>query len=130
MVYYGFENGKFVAYTAPYPGYYVFMNDGNSSCPGWGVDIRCRKSYKEDSTDPVTGEIVGPVTAVRTYDPRWRPWYTGSQADQTSVWTSPYVFASYGVLGVTAASPLITDSGEFIGVVGADYTLGFTDLHS
>ena len=72
----------------------------------------------------------GEVVAVEedptdTYDPRVRPWYTDAEAMGTSVWTDPYVFATFRTPGVTAAAPVLQD-GALTGVVGVD--LGLEEL--
>jgi hypothetical protein len=108
----------FIAYSTPFPGVYHIESSGNMSCPAYGIEKRCRKSYAGNSTNKVTGKIDGPSTRGRVYDPRVRVWYTDSVAAGGSVWTAPYVFTNYGVLGVTAAQPIITHDKKFIGVIG------------
>lgn len=57
-------------------------------------------------------------------DPRVRPWYKGAKAAMANFWTDPYIFASTRKPGITSASPVVTESGKFLGVVAADITLG------
>ena len=57
------------------------------------------------------------------YDPRERPWYKESKATMSKGWTDLYIFASTGKPGITAASPVVTHSGKFIGVTAADITI-------
>ena len=59
-------------------------------------------------------------------DPRNRPWYTASKAAKRTVWTDPYIFASTGKPGITAATPVVDQSGRFLGVAAADIT--FSEL--
>jgi hypothetical protein len=56
-------------------------------------------------------------------DPRNRPWYKASKAAMRTVWTDPYIFASTGKPGITAATPVVDKSGRFLGVAAADITL-------
>ena len=55
------------------------------------------------------------------YDPRNRPWFSLAQdAEESGVWTSPYVFFSSGLPGVTRAQAVeVADTGERV-VVGID----------
>jgi adenylate cyclase len=57
-------------------------------------------------------------------DPKVRPWYKGAKAAMANFWTDPYIFASTKKPGITSASPVVTESGKFLGVVAADITLG------
>ncbi|MHB8830477.1 MAG: cache domain-containing protein, partial [Syntrophales bacterium] len=58
-----------------------------------------------------------------SYDPRERPWYTGSRQAGGAFWTDLYVFSSTGKPGITASFPVIDSKGRFIGAVGADISL-------
>jgi serine/threonine protein kinase/membrane protein implicated in regulation of membrane protease activity len=125
VIYAGFENGMFIGYGTPAPGKLYFELNENSTCyEDDGDEIKpCWRIYLGNSTDETTGKIAGPPTITGKYDPRGRPWYTKSLSTG-SIWTDPYIFADYGVLGITAAIQLETDEGEIIGVGGADYQLG------
>jgi hypothetical protein len=122
MVYYGFENGMFIAYAEPTPGKLYFEPNGNNSCPDWNITSHCREYYGGNSTNPITGRKAGRITEASYYDPRWRPWYIDSMAGG-SIWTAPYVYAEGGgsVVGITAAQQIITNNGEVIGVIGTGY---------
>lgn len=122
MIYTGFENGMFIGYSNPSPGELYIEDNGNMSCPEFNITSRCRATYGGDSTSTITGQISGGMTFAKVYDPRLRVWYTDSM-EGGSVWTDPYAFAEYNVLGVTAATQIITDNGQVIGVFGTDYTL-------
>jgi GAF domain-containing protein/HAMP domain-containing protein len=56
-----------------------------------------------------------------------RPWYASAapenNPEQTAVWSSVYADATGKGLVVTAAAPVYTSQGRFIGVVGIDFTL-------
>ena len=55
---------------------------------------------------------------------RLRFWSHSCQAG----WSSPYIFASNGALGITAAAPLYnTDGSEVLGAAAADYELSTID---
>lgn len=58
------------------------------------------------------------------YDPRERPWYEKAVESEGLVWTPPYGFLSSRVIGITAARAVRGDSGEIVGVLGADLELG------
>ncbi|WP_299965872.1 ATP-binding protein [uncultured Roseobacter sp.] len=55
-----------------------------------------------------------------TFDPRRRLWYQTAKAQQTSIWTDPYIFFTSQTPGITAASPVFGNTGELKGVVGVD----------
>lgn len=63
------------------------------------------------------------------YDPRTRPWYelAKNNPDQLN-WTNPYIDFNTGELVITAAKAIKDESGNFIGVTGADVLL--TDLQN
>jgi GAF domain-containing protein/HAMP domain-containing protein len=56
-----------------------------------------------------------------------RIWFTGStladNPEKKSWWSSPYVDATGRGLVTTAAAPVYTSSGDFVGVIGLDLTL-------
>lgn len=54
------------------------------------------------------------------FDPRVRPWYMDAKKKQNFVWTSPYIFFSSQRPGITAATPILSASGQFEGVIGVD----------
>lgn len=59
------------------------------------------------------------------YNPRERPWYlTGKEKDRFA-WTPVYPFFDTGDPGITAVAALHSDTGEFLGVVGADLSFRF-----
>jgi hypothetical protein len=120
IIYYGFENGRFISYSNPSSGgQLTFMKDANNSCIEWNITSRCREFYGGNSTDPFTGIISGPITDAKEYDPRRRPWYIDSLS-RGSVWTDPYLFADELTMGITAAQKIITYNGELLGVIGSD----------
>lgn len=55
-----------------------------------------------------------------TYDPRIRPWYSAATTSDAVILTAPYVFASSGEIGLTAARRF---DAPVSGVFGADVTL-------
>jgi hypothetical protein len=131
FVYVGLENGLFLGYNQGIGSniHYVEMLHGNSSCPEQNITIRCRTSYGGNSTDQISGKIIGAPTSYRTYDPRYRPWYMQSLASESgSIWTSPYVFTENdGALGITATRRLTSSTGQILGVSGVDYLLSTLD---
>jgi adenylate cyclase len=62
--------------------------------------------------------------ADRGYDPRLRPWYRGALAAQRLSWTDLFVYDPTGDPGIAVAEPVYEDSGELVGVIGADLSLG------
>lgn len=117
MIYAGFENGMSIGYSNPSPGELYLEANGNNSCPDWNITVRCRAIYGGNATNPVTGQIAGPMTTAQVYDPRLRPWYIISM-EKGNVWSDVYAFAEYHVLGITAATQITTANGEVIGVFG------------
>lgn len=118
--------------TSNSPGVVVSMNSSNSTCvdnaQGMQIVHSCRRIY-QGSTDPVSGQIIGPASSVSKYDPRIRPWYlAGIASTGGKAWSPPYVFASApeGV-GITAACAVKSAAGQFLGVIGADFRLSTLD---
>jgi HAMP domain-containing protein len=59
------------------------------------------------------------------YDPRVRPWYQAALEVGDLTWSPIYVFSSFPVLGISPVAPVKDPvSGEIIGVLGIDLTLG------
>jgi len=59
------------------------------------------------------------------YDPRVRPWYEAALEAGDLTWSPIYVFSSFPVLGISPVAPVKdSESGEIIGVLGVDLTLG------
>jgi len=120
-----FENGKFLGYSAPLPGYLVYAQSGNASCPNWPAPPpgkgnhqleRCRKKYKT-TTDPVSGTATGPPDSVSWYDPRLRSWYQPTIDAGGVRWSSIYLFSDDSV-GITAGKEITTVNGDLLGVFG------------
>lgn len=62
------------------------------------------------------------------YDPRVRPWYrTGMRHGDFTI-SDPYIFASVEALGITGVMPVVTGTGELVGILGIDILLD--DLQS
>ncbi|WP_026259709.1 PAS domain S-box protein [Desulfobacter curvatus] len=55
-----------------------------------------------------------------TYDPRQRPWYKKSLAEQAIIWTDPYIFFSSQKPGITVAGPSFAANGQLQSIVGVD----------
>ncbi|MGL1864230.1 MAG: ATP-binding protein [Pseudodesulfovibrio sp.] len=54
------------------------------------------------------------------YDPRTRPWFKEAKRANKLIWTDPYIFYTNQKPGITAASPVHDNLGNFLGVVGVD----------
>ncbi len=85
--------------------------------------------------DPQTGENRYYATDAKGYatnvvqiapgfDPRQRPWYKAAIAHQGPTWSGIYHDFSTGGLSMTAALPVYSDDGRFLGVVGATLSCG------
>ena len=59
----------------------------------------------------------------QSYDPRQRPWYLTAMAKKGRAFTTVYPSASTGQLLITLAQPVVDNTGQAIGVVGADLFL-------
>jgi phosphoserine phosphatase RsbU/P len=57
------------------------------------------------------------------YDPRVRPFYTKIKEAGRLAWLPPYIFYDQGVPGITCGAPLLNKTGQFQGVVTADFDL-------
>lgn len=81
----------------------------------------CCMTY-DGHTDTDSGDFRRPTYAFH-YDPTVRPWYIQAIGSGAG-WSSPYIFAGNGALGITAAAPLYnTDGSEILGAAAADYEL-------
>jgi methyl-accepting chemotaxis protein len=56
------------------------------------------------------------------YDPRTRPWYKDALNSASSSLTEPYIDAATGQMVISIGAP-VRESGQTLGVVGADLTL-------
>jgi adenylate cyclase len=77
--------------------------------------------------DPNTGVPVAnsvPVASKLNYYPTKRSWYIEAVTAGQFTWTLPYTFST-GQIGLTAATPMYTDSTKttVAGVIGVDFTL-------
>jgi len=85
-------------------------------------------SYTQDSSAVVPLNYSDAGTVFCNYDPRYRPWYAGSQKNGGVYFTKPYAFANSGDrMGITGALALfdVTDvklqnETNFLGVIGVD----------
>jgi phosphoserine phosphatase RsbU/P len=96
-----------------------------------GDRVRVRQVRIVDGKSPTIEYDVLPDGAWRVslpesdsaYDPRVRPFYTKAKADRRLVWLPPYIFYDQGVPGISCAAPLVDQTGQFRGVVTADFDL-------
>ncbi|GAB4581292.1 MAG: hypothetical protein Fur0022_40390 [Anaerolineales bacterium] len=59
------------------------------------------------------------------YDPRERPWYQAALEKGEMTWSPIYGFSAFPVLGISPVAPVKDrQTGEIIGVLGIDLTLG------
>lgn len=63
------------------------------------------------------------VNRDRPYDPRQRPWYEASEASEEPTWSEIYLFFEPPSLGITAASPVYSESGDLEAVFAVDLSL-------
>ena len=91
----------------------------------FGADGRRTVSNSDHDEDHL--ELASEIDPQDPFDPRTRPWFDlAVEADGAGVWTSPYVFFSSGLPGVTRAQAVPTGSGVRAGeevVVGIDIRL-------
>ena len=65
---------------------------------------------------------IGASQVAAVYDPRLRDWYKDAAIKKSTALSTPYIFSSSGLPGITIASPFYTD-GVLTGVVAVDITL-------
>ncbi|MDJ0728286.1 MAG: ATP-binding protein, partial [Prochloraceae cyanobacterium] len=100
------------------------MNDGT-----FNLEIKQTKITGEDlytyAIDEVGNPIEKPLSIVKKYDARVRPWYRAAVNARKPTWSEIYQFSSRKVvrLGTTAVQPIYNRNGEFLGVVGTDIIL-------
>lgn len=80
---------------------------------------RVRLLWYSDEFESVTASI----DDEDGFDPRTRPWYRAAMESQSVSWTSPYMFFSAQVPGVTASIPVNVPDGSANGVIGVDISL-------
>lgn len=68
------------------------------------------------------GKALGELSAPTSYDPRSRGWYRNTAAQGTLRVTEPDLFAAFGLVGLTIATPFL-ENGKVAGVVAMDLTL-------
>lgn len=112
-IYYGSVDGDFIGVQR--------RNGGNFV--RWEKDVphqSLRYTYELDAQGTPSDSFT-----TLDYDPRDRPWYNAAVAAGEATWSDIYPFASqdYPLLGLTAAQPVYTDTGELQGVLAIDFTL-------
>jgi adenylate cyclase len=65
---------------------------------------------------------IGLSQVAAIYDPRLRDWYKDAAIKKSTALSTPYIFSSSGLPGITIASPFYKD-GVLTGVVAVDITL-------
>jgi adenylate cyclase len=65
---------------------------------------------------------IGVSQVAAVYDPRLRDWYKDAAIKKATALSTPYIFSSSGLPGITIASPFYKD-GVITGVVAVDITL-------
>lgn len=67
---------------------------------------------------------VADIGTVEKWIPKKRPWYTAAISKRQAAWTEPYVDAGVKkTLIVTVASPIYSNSNEFLGIIAFDVSL-------
>ncbi len=110
-VYYGREDGDVVGFQREDDGTYTFSlrdTEGNYA------------TYAATS-DLELGALLDPG---KPYDVTARPWYRAAADSRQVTWTDIYVWFGRNELCIDVTSPVYDDSGQFIGVMDAGYTLG------
>lgn len=89
---------------------------------------------EQDVMAVYVGDITGDMATVSNppsdlpegYDPRVRPWYKDAVVKGELMFTAPYVDAFTGKLVISPVVPIFNKAGgnEFVGVLGADISLG------
>lgn len=74
-----------------------------------------------------TGKTDGAPFASKVYDPRERPWYQEAKAAGTGIFSSVFVFATGGDVGITYSVPVYDSSNDLVCVVGVDFALDTID---
>ena len=84
-----------------------------------GAERRVERTWRDDNLE----EVAAAPDPDDNYDPRQRPWYQLASDSGATIWTDPYMFFTSRRPGLTVAAPVLTASGDFLGVVGADVEL-------
>ena len=115
----GFEDGAYIYYGIVINNQFT---DFSFRPPDGSVSTT--RSYYYINED--TGKTNTAAYRTRTYDPRGRAWYMEAKAAGEPIYSSVYVFASDGSLGMSYAVPIYQGSTLF-GVVGIDFTVDQLD---
>jgi len=85
------------------------------------IRIKDGKRTVEQVFKSPTGHLIRrQFNSTDTYDPRTRPWFKDAKEANDLIWTAPYIFYTAQKPGITAASPVHDNLGNFLGVVGVD----------
>ncbi len=110
----GNEEGDFL-FTKRFPdggiGTQIIERNGITNTRTW--------TYRDVDGKVTDVEVTGNVE----YDPRLRPWYEGAKTNKDLFWTDIYIFFTDQKPGITAAFPILDESGETVAVIGIDVAL-------
>jgi diguanylate cyclase (GGDEF)-like protein len=112
-MYFGWANGDFLYVShsdkaqtgSPFFSKYITSENGQKR----RFVIKRNAAFDAVSTRDVNG----------TYDPRDRDWYKALKKGGLR-WTNPYLYYTSKTPGITVSIPVLSDSGEPIGVLGID----------
>lgn len=128
-----FWNEVFVSESVPYlyygtkEGYFMGIDTQFGGLGGEPVyKIRSAETEPNRVTYSLSSEgIPQEELASSEYDPRERPWYKAAADTGEMTWSPLYGFSSFPVLGISPVTPVKDpQTGEVIGVLGIDLTLG------
>lgn len=126
---------RFWTATSLYPESNNYVYYGNINGQSFGlmrhsnqraeIRLRTRENQVRDiySLYKINGEPEYDYSEDRVFDPRNRPWFKTVQQIQHHTWTAVYVDFSSTDLVVTRARQVISNQGEFVGVVATDLSL-------
>jgi hypothetical protein len=113
-IYVGYPDGSF---------FYVMRSDEEAAGGTRTKIIRQGPEGREVELvwrDPDYAEIRSATDPEDPYDPRTRTWYQAALAEQSMVWTAPYIFFTSRQPGITLAAPIEGADGAVAAVLGLD----------
>ncbi|MDJ0713233.1 MAG: EAL domain-containing protein [Prochloraceae cyanobacterium] len=114
-LYFSDRQGNFIGIQQKNDGQYFLHIRDSSTVPN-------RNTYLLDDRGNTTNNLI----TSKIYDPRVRNWYRAAEKTRLPTWSSIYSFASSNdkVLGISPVTPIYNNSGEFLGVLASDLSLG------
>jgi diguanylate cyclase (GGDEF)-like protein len=81
------------------------------------------RSVEEITRDETLAVVKLTLPSEDTLDPRERPWYFLAETAAQQRWTEPYLFFTSRTPGISSGTPVYTQNGDLLGVMGVNMGL-------